>query len=264
MTLRWEPMGPARGRIALLHGEMSHAATWWQVGPELAEHGWEVVALDLPGHGMMPRVDRPLHLPGLVQGTAERLPGQVDLLVGQGLGAIVALVLANRYVDLTDAVVLEDPPGSRTDDRDVLAQNIAAYSALVHSDRDQMAEVLRAANPRWAPEDVEHAVTGIATADTPAVLAGLRSAHPWDLPTLLGTLRATALLLVAPDEADPFDRSRRLSALRGLDRRAVETRTPADRFTVLHGGHYLHRDTPDLWVKTVTEFADAVCLHARL
>ena len=34
-------------------------------------------------------------------------------------------------------------------------------------------------------------------------------------------------------------------------------RPPADRFTVLPGGHYLHRDVPELWVKTVTEFADA-------
>ena len=262
MTLRWEPMGPARGRIALLHGEMSHAATWWRTGPALAEQGWEVVALDLPGHGMMPRVNRPLHMPGFVQGVAERLPGQVDLLIGQGLGAIVALVLANRYVDLTEAVVLEDPPSSRPEDRDQLTGTLAANSALVHSDREQMADALRSANPRWAAEDVEHAVTGIATADTPAVLAGLRSAYPWDLPTLLGTLRATALLLVAPDEADPFGGTGRLSALRGLDRRAVEMRTPADRFTVLPGGHYLHRDVPELWVKTVTEFADAVCLRA--
>ena len=64
-------------------------------------------------------------------------------------------------------------------------------------------------------------MTGIATADAPRCArraCGLP--RPWDLPTLLGTLRATALLLVAPDEADPLGGTGRLSALRGLDRRA--------------------------------------------
>ena len=257
MTLQWEPLGPARGRVALLHGEMSHSATWWQVGPALAEQGWRVHALDLPGHGRMPLVNRPLHLPGFVQGIAERLPGQVDVLVGHGLGAVVALALASRYVDLTEAVVLEDPPSSRPEDRDALASSIAADSAMVHSDRDQVVERLRAQHPRWADKDIENAVAGMAAADAPAVLAGLRAPRPWDLPTLLGTLRAAALLLVAPDEHDPLGPGR-LSDLRGLDRRAIEKRLPSDRFTVLHGGHHLHRDLPDLWVKAVTEFAETV------
>ncbi len=257
MTLQWEPLGPVRGRVALLHGEMSRAETWWQIGPALAEQGWQAFAPDLPGHGRRPHVNRPLHLPGLVQGVAERLPGQVDLLVGQGLGAVVALVLASRYVDLTEAVVLEDPPSSRTEDRDALAEAILAESALVHSDREQLVRRLRAAHPRWATEDVEHAVSGMAAADVPAVVAGLRTPRPWDLPTMLGRLRAAALLLVAPDEPDPPGTGR-LSALRGLDRRAIEKRLPAERFTVLHGSHHLHRDLPELWVKSVTEFADAV------
>lgn len=258
MTLRWDPLGPVRGRMALLHGEMSHAPTWWRVGPLLAEQGWQVVALDLPGHGKMPLVNRPLHMPGFVQGVAERLPGQVDVLVGHGLGAVVALVLASRYVDLTNAVVLEDPPSSRPADREALAAGIAADSALVHSDRDQMVRRLRTTNPRWADEDIEHAVAGMAAADVPAVLAGLNSPRPWDLVTMLGLLRAAPLLLVAPDEQDPMGPGR-LSALRGIDRLAVEKKLPSDRFTILSGGHHLHRDVPDLWVKSVTEFADAVC-----
>jgi len=33
---RWEPGGTARGRVVLLHGMMSTAASWWRVGPALA------------------------------------------------------------------------------------------------------------------------------------------------------------------------------------------------------------------------------------
>ncbi|MEQ4204860.1 alpha/beta fold hydrolase [Actinopolymorpha sp. B17G11] len=257
MTLRWEPLGPARGRVVLLHGEMSHAATWWRIGPALAGLGWDVTALDLPGHGKRPLVNRPLHMPAIVQGTSERFPGKVDVLVGHGLGAIVALVLASRYVDLTEALVLEEPPGARTEDREALADSIATDSALVHSGRDQLMRRLRLANPRWSPEDVEHAVAGMAAADVPAILAGFRAPRPWDLPTLVATLRAQALVLAAPDEPDPLG-SGRLSALRGIDRLAVERALPTERFTVLPGGHHLHRDVPDLWVKTFREFVDTV------
>jgi pimeloyl-ACP methyl ester carboxylesterase len=171
-------------------------------------------------------------------------------------------VLASRYIDLTEAVVLEEPPSSRQSDREDLSLAIAEASALVHADRDEMLRRLRAGNPRWSDEDVEHAVAGMAAADVPAVLAGLRSPAPWDLLTLLATLRAAALVLVAPDERDPMGPGR-LSTLRGMDRQALEQKLPGERFTVLDGGHHLHRDVPDLWVKTVTEFADAVCPVAR-
>ena len=51
MNLHWDPAGPTRGRVALLHGMMSTAATWWRIGPALAGMGWTVDAPDLPGHG---------------------------------------------------------------------------------------------------------------------------------------------------------------------------------------------------------------------
>jgi pimeloyl-ACP methyl ester carboxylesterase len=70
MNHRWDPEGTARGRVVLLHGIMSTAATWWRVGPALASRGWVVDALDLPGHGDWPRSDRPLGMDSLVDGIA--------------------------------------------------------------------------------------------------------------------------------------------------------------------------------------------------
>jgi pimeloyl-ACP methyl ester carboxylesterase len=258
MTLRWEPPNPGRGRLVLVHGELSHAATWWRIGPALAEQGWQVLAPDMPGHGATARVDRPLHLPRLVQGVAEQLPGQVDVLVGHGLGAVVALALANRYPELTRAVVLEEPPSSRAEDRAALISQIAADSAVARSSPHQLADRLRHDHPRWDAADIEHAITGVTATDVPALLAGLRAPHPWDLPTLLGTLRVPALLLVAPETPDPPETGE-ASALRGLDRKSAEAMLPPERFTVLHGGHHLHRDVPDQWIKVVTDFAYAVC-----
>ncbi|MGW0227765.1 alpha/beta fold hydrolase [Actinopolymorpha singaporensis] len=258
MTIRWERPGPARGRILLVHGELSQSSTWWRVGPALADQGWQVSTVDLPGHGDMPHDGRPLDLPTLVQGVAEHLPGRVDVIAGHGLGAVVALALANRFVDLAQAVVMEEPLSSREEDRGALVDAVVAATTIARSDLEHLELQLRTNHPQWNPEDVAHATEAIAAAEAEQLLAGLRRPRPWDLPALLGTLRIPALLLVAPDEPHPSGTGR-LSTLRGLDRLAAERCVPAERFVVLPGGHHLHRDVPERWLQAVTRFADEVC-----
>ena len=255
MNLHWEPEGPARGRLVLLHGVMSTAATWWRMGPALAAGGWRVDALDLPAHGAWPRSTRPLDLDTLVDGIAGQLSEPVDLLVGHSLGAVVAVTLAARRPESARALVLEDPPGSTGGDRAAFAAGIAADARLVRADREQLVRRERDANPTWAPEDVEHSVDGIAAADAPAIVAGFHGELRWDLPATLATLQAPVLVLAArhPDR----------SALQGPARDAVRSYLPPDRFVLLDGGHCLHRDLPDRWLAIVAGFAD-VALAAAL
>jgi pimeloyl-ACP methyl ester carboxylesterase len=254
--LRWLPDGPARGSAVLLHGVAALAATWWRIGPGLASHGWEVMALDLPGHGQMPRLHRPLDLDVLVAGVVDRLPRRVDLLIGHSLGAIVALEIAHRHRDAVGAIVLEDPPGPATADPMLVAERIAADARTVQIDRDQLVRRERAGNPRWTPEDVEYAVDGIAALDAPAVAAGLRGPLRWDPVRLLSLIDVPALVVAAPDAPGRFTDDAG-SALRGDDRAAVRTAIADDRFVVLNGRHCLHRDLPERWLDVVAGFADS-------
>jgi pimeloyl-ACP methyl ester carboxylesterase len=136
MNQHWEPDGTARGRVVLLHGMMSTASTWWRAGPALAARGWVVDALDLPGHGDSPRSAGPLDLDTLVDGTAGRLGGPVDLLAGHSLGAAVALALAGRHPRAARALVAEDPPSrSHPDHAAILAAGIEADARLAGHDR---------------------------------------------------------------------------------------------------------------------------------
>jgi pimeloyl-ACP methyl ester carboxylesterase len=233
MNQHWEPAGTARGRVVLLHGMMSTAATWWRVGPDLAARGWTVDALDLPGHGGSPRSDRPLDLDALVDGVAGRRP------------------------EAARAVALEDPPSrSREQMTTVLADGIEADARLVRHDRRQLVRREREANPAWADEDVEHSVDGIAAADTAALAAGLRGGLAWDLPAMVAAVQVP-LLVVAARPGDGFVEHGG-SALQGPAREAVRALLPPDRFVVLDGGHCLHRDLPDRWVQVVGGFADTV------
>lgn len=255
MTLRWEPDGPVRGGAVLLHGVAALAATWWRIGPGLASQGWQVTALDLAGHGDMPRLDRPLDLETLVASVVDRLPGPVDLLIGHSLGAIVALAVVGRYPDAARAIVLEDPPGPATADPLRVADGIAADARVVRADRDLLVRRERDGNPRWLPEDVEYAVDGIAALDAPAVVAGLRGQLRWDPVRLLASVGVPVLVLAAPDAPGSFTDDAG-SALRGQDRTAVRRLVTEDRFVVLDGRHCLHRDMPARWLDVVTAFAD--------
>jgi pimeloyl-ACP methyl ester carboxylesterase len=257
MNQHWEPDGSARGRVVLLHGMMSTAATWWRAGPALAARGWVVDALDLPGHGDSPRSAGPLDLDALVDGTTGRLGGPVDLLVGHSLGAAVAIALAGRHPRAARALVAEDPPSrSRPDYVAIMAAGIEADARIVGHDRQRLVRREREANPSWADEDVEHSVDGIAAADAAALAAGLRGDLAWDLPAMVAAVPVPLLVLAARPGDGLIEHGG--SALQGPDREAVRALLPADRFVVLDGGHCLHRDLPARWVEVVGGFADAV------
>jgi pimeloyl-ACP methyl ester carboxylesterase len=255
MDRHWAPASAPRGTVALLHGIASTAATWWRVGPMLAGRGWDTVALDLPGHGDARPPGRPLDLRALADDIAGRLPGRVDLLVGHSLGAVTATAIAAWYPGRVGAIVLEDPPGRAAVAGQVLADKLAADTALAHTDREAVVRREREANPTWAPEDVEYSVDGIATLDVPWVTAGVRGDFTWDLPVQLAEVDVPVLVVVAREGAGlPLDPD--ASALFGPARRAVQALVPPDRFVVMDGGHCLHRDHPDAWSEIVSTFAD--------
>jgi pimeloyl-ACP methyl ester carboxylesterase len=256
VTPRWDPDGPARGEVALLHGVMALADTWWRIGPALAARGWRVSAIDLPGHAGDARRDGALDLDTLVDGAAARLDGPVDLLAGHSLGAIVALGLLARDPRTARAVVLEEPPGPGSIDLPALAAVITHDASAVRADRAPLVAREREANPRWEAGDVERSVRGIEEADADAIVAALLGPLRWDLADLLGRVEVPVLVLAAPDAPGrfPLDPG---SALRGHDREGVRAALAPERFVVVDGGHCLHRDDPERWLQAVDGFARA-------
>jgi len=255
MDSRWDAVGASRGTVALLHGVGSSAATWWRVGPALAEQGWDVVALDLPAHGDRPAPDESLTAELLADQIVAELPdGGVELLVGHSLGGIVGAVIAARHPGVARAVVLEDPPGLGAVSPDVFAEVIAHDTELAWDDPDRLAARLRAVHPRWTDTDVQVVVGGLRCADADAVVGGLRAGLRWDVPALVGAAGCPVLVLAADERG---------SALRDDERRAVEAALPPGRFVVLDGAHALHRDQPDAWVTTVNDFGAGVGVTGR-
>ncbi|MBL0939223.1 MAG: alpha/beta fold hydrolase [Gemmatimonadaceae bacterium] len=112
-TLHVERTGYGGPAIVLLHGFGTSAFIWRQVVPLLAESGYTVVAIDLLGYGESQQAgelgtspgDQAAHVELAL--TALRL-GAVTV-VGQGLGALVALLLASRAPERVARVALIEP-----------------------------------------------------------------------------------------------------------------------------------------------------------
>ena len=248
--LRWRSWGGAERRALLLHGSTSSSATWWRVGPALADAGWRVKAPDLPSHGASPRADSALTPEVAAASLAAELADRpVDLVIGHSFGASVALGLVAHGVTIRQ-LVLDELPGPNSSDWTAEAESVLAGVAGARRDPAGAADRMRAAQPRWSDFDCQQAVHDLASSCAEDIAAGLRLGATW--PALdAAELTSPTLVVVAPDPGGA-SRTADTTALRGQDRAAA--RQVADAFVELDGGHHLHRDQPELWLRTVIDF----------
>ncbi len=234
-TRTWDDVAGPGGRrplAVLVHGVTSSSRTWWRVAPALAERGFEVLSVDLRGHGASPRVSEGLGLPDLaddlaetVQAGAQAFPAEVpgmgqippiDLLVGHSLGALVVSQALATWPGL-GARARDDPDGLRWD--------------------------LLAESPASPPGEAERRVADLTDCDATGIAAALRRQVTYDLPGLLALVQVPALLLIGEETLG--------SALVGPDRTALVDALGQGTVEVLRAGHNLHREAFDAFMVAI-------------
>jgi 2-succinyl-6-hydroxy-2,4-cyclohexadiene-1-carboxylate synthase len=240
------PSRPRRDRVVLAHGFTQTLATWGPVGQRLAER-WEVVRVDLPGHGGSGDIRVGFEEAAGLVGKA----GGVAAYVGYSLGGRLCLRLALDRPDLVPALVLIGgspgiaDPGGRAERR-------AADEALARRiERDGVEAFLDAwlAGPLFATLPVEAAGREERLANTAEGLAyalrrlGTGAQEPlWDR---LGELRPPVLLVAGELDAKFAGIAREMAAAIG----------PAARVALVPGaGHAAHLERPAETAALVEEF----------
>ncbi|MDF2442359.1 MAG: 2-hydroxy-6-oxonona-2,4-dienedioate hydrolase [Subtercola sp.] len=100
---------PAAPVLVLLHQVPSSSQMWEAVLQPLAERGYRVLALDLPGYGSSDPLPFPPELhdyAGVVLQTLAALGHRQAVVAGHHTGASVSLVLAAEHSDVVPAVAL--------------------------------------------------------------------------------------------------------------------------------------------------------------
>ena len=103
------PWRASRSTLALLHGAGGDRTVWALQARALAHDGWNVLALDLPGHGQSEDVAGLTSIEDLsrwLRSVLKALDVERVALAGHSMGACVALTFAASFPEVTKALAL--------------------------------------------------------------------------------------------------------------------------------------------------------------
>src|SRR6478735_4046644 len=127
-----DPEVPEAPPVVLVHGLGGSHLNWVGIAPALAARR-RVVAIDLPGFGLSPALGRATsvnHNAALLSRFVHEVLGRPVVLVGNSMGGMVSLLLADRRPEQVVGLALVDPalpnPGARPDPQ--VAATFAMYA----------------------------------------------------------------------------------------------------------------------------------------
>jgi 2-succinyl-6-hydroxy-2,4-cyclohexadiene-1-carboxylate synthase len=132
---------PRRGRLVLVHGFTQTRASWAGAAAQLSGDGYDVVAVDAPGHGSSDAVRIDLHDGAAMLGAA----GGRATYVGYSMGGRLALHLAVDQPDCVERLVLVSSTAGIEDDGERAARRASDELLAAQIEAEGVAAFLR----RW-------------------------------------------------------------------------------------------------------------------
>ena len=240
---------PARPTVVFLHGALNDHSVWTHQAAWFADHGWNAVAPDLPGHGRSggAALDSIEALADWVPALLDALGATRALLVGHSMGSLVALEAAYRYPDRVEAIALLGT-----------AWPMRVSDALLQAAREDEAGAIEMV-AKWSHSELG-AQGGLRDATRQLMLA-LADGHAGLLHTDLAACNAYANGLVAAGAV----RCPVLVLTGARDRmtppRSAQTLTDAFRHGSVAGvdaGHALMAEQPGATLEALAAFAGAL------
>jgi len=141
-----------------------------------------VKAPDLPSHGASPRLAAPIDPQVAAAWLASDLADRpIDLVVGHGFGAAVALALVEQG-PVIHRVVLEEYPHAGHH-WPMAADELQTAADRARRDPELAFTEFRRHRPEWSEGDCRQAVRDLAACAVEEVADGLRNAHAWPRPS---------------------------------------------------------------------------------
>lgn len=149
--LRWGTHGP---RILALHGWEGRASQFRGLGERLAARGYQLIAIDAPGHGRSAGFEaNPIVFADALVEAASEL-GPLHAVVGHSMGGAAALLAQSRGLHVARSVTIAAPAGLP----DVLKRMSRAFGLPARAAQNFLAQMQRHAGE--PVEDIDVATLG--------------------------------------------------------------------------------------------------------
>jgi abhydrolase domain-containing protein 6 len=197
--------------VVLLHGAGDQAGTWSRVAPRLAG-SYSLIVPDLAGHGDSEPHAGPIDVPRILDGAEAVIQhfaaGKRVTIVGNSLGAWVAMLVAYRHPEWVERVVAVN--GGAVTGRNEAARIVPTSVAEAREAMSQLRDPASAPVPDFVLRDVVRHATGGSLARFAATADTMRA---WTLDGKLAALRPPVVLIWgASDRVMPLDYARRMLA----------------------------------------------------
>lgn len=240
--------------IAALHGVTDNAASLCQIAARW-NHSYRVVLIDLPGHGLSPRVGKredPMRF--IIKKVAKNLvalakEGGPLTLMGHSMGGAVAAEISRSHPEILRAVVLEDPSLLTQDHADTYRAGVPG--SLIHvdevaADPGRFIAANREEYPTWPVEEVGPWAQAKMQVDRDFLAAG-QVGIVTDLAHYLSELIVPTLLLTG-DRTDAIHGQAAIDACARAGNELVTARL------IGNAGHCVRRDNGKAFYRAVEDF----------
>ncbi len=243
--------GGQKPPLVMLH-DLGDNALWWNRIPLLLEVEYDVVLLDLRGHGSSGLDERGAHPELLAQDAldvSESLGLKRPVLIGHGLGAEAAALAAALDPTAVRGLVLEDPPWllpAGADGRAALSEDLKAWlKALKEMPLEEIIAAGKRRYPAWHESEFFQWAKARQQFKS-AVLDNLtQSGHPWQ--EILSRLSCPGLLFYGDSEAGSLIDTHTAAMIAKLWKKVRLVHVPG-------AGNQIHRERYDLYVKELAAF----------
>lgn len=252
-------VGTGGSPVVLLHGLLGQGKNLGTAASGLAERGRRVTMLDLPAHGASPRVPS-LDYPLLAQAVAAELRDEAPVaLLGHSMGGKTAMQVALRAPELLRCLVVVDIApvryaGGESEHRRHLramrAMDLSTLTGRADADARMTAEVDDARVRGFLLQNLAREDGGWRwRADLEVLERDLPALADFPLPEPVAPYEGPVLFLAGADSA----------YVREEHRPRIAELFPRARLVRIKGaGHWVHAETPELFVHTVARFLDEV------
>lgn len=265
--------GQGQPAYLFIHGITGRHETWYEVVDQIRQ-GARAVAVDLRGHGRSGHVTGRYMLPDYARDMAvltEGLGLDSPIIIGHSLGAMTTLQLASVQPDLARAIVLEDPPLFAVTIMEIAPERHERFGrnaqlAAVGYSIDELAQIVREADPEAAEEAVQKSALSLFITDPDAIfhvyderIFGPSNKHTsWseEIESVLGSVRCPTLLMQGNFELGAW--------MTGDDGKRAEELIAECTLEVWDDtGHGLHSENPERFLKQVNRFLAGLKTAAR-